>query len=173
MAVTHRRPRVTGAARRIAAVLALLALAGSWTGTAGAPAVAALVPSPTLIAIDAGGASTCALVTDGTIRCWGANGGALGNGTLRTSIVPVTVTGIDSAIGIAVGGGQACAVLADGTVRCWGDNELGQLGDGSETHSTAPVKVLGLTTAVAVTASRDHTCALLADGGVACWGSAG
>ena len=173
MAVTHRRPRVTGAARRIPAVLALLALAGSRTGTAGAPAWRRSSRRPRSSRSTRARASTCALVTDGTIRCWGANGGALGNGTLRTSIVPVTVIGIDTATGIAVGGGQACAVLADGTVRCWGDNELGQLGNGSETHSTVPVKVLGLTTAVAVAASRDHTCALLADGGVACWGFSG
>ena len=129
MAVTQQRPRVTGAARRLATLLALVALVGSWTGTAGAPAAAALVPSPTLSAIDGGRASTCALVTDGTIRCWGANNGALGNGSARTSIVPVTVTGIATATGIAVGAGQACAVLADGTVRCWGDNEVGPAGE--------------------------------------------
>src|SRR5690349_5180416 len=77
MAVTQQRPCVTGVARRTALLVALLALVGSWTGTAGAPNAAALVPSPALVAIDGGTANTCALVTDGTVRCWGANGGSL------------------------------------------------------------------------------------------------
>jgi alpha-tubulin suppressor-like RCC1 family protein len=173
MAVTQQRPRVTGAARRTAALLALLTLAGSWTGTAGAPNAAALTPSPALVAIDGGAANTCALVTDGTIRCWGANSGSLGNGSVLNSIVPVAVTGISNAAGIAVGAGHACAVLAAGAVRCWGQNEFGQLGNGTNAGSSLPVAVLGIASATAVTAGSDHACALLAAGTVACWGSGG
>ena len=173
MAVTHRRPRVTGATRRAATLLAALALVGVSAGSVAAPRVLALTPSPALVAIDGGASNTCALVTDGTIRCWGANGGALGNGSVRNSIVPVTVSGLTDATGIAVAAGHACAVLADGTVRCWGSNESGELGNGTEVGSSVPVKVLGIGSAIAVTAGVDHTCALLADGTIACWGLGG
>jgi alpha-tubulin suppressor-like RCC1 family protein len=45
-------------------------------------------------AIAAGGFETCALLTDGTVRCWGSNGtGQLGIGDLevRLSATPVRV----------------------------------------------------------------------------------
>ena len=132
MAVTHQRPRVTGAARRTAAAPGAARARRLVDGDRGRPERGGARAVAYADRDRRRGANTCALVTDGTVRCWGANGGALGNGTLRNSVVPVTVTGIDTATGIAVGGGQACAVLADGTVRCWGNNEYGQLGNGSE-----------------------------------------
>src|SRR5205814_7198482 len=87
------------------------------------------------------------------------------------SAVPVTVTGITTAVSVTASDGyHSCAALQDGTVRCWGDNVNGQLGDGSRTRASTPVSASGVTSALAVSSGDFHTCALLRDGGVSCWG---
>jgi alpha-tubulin suppressor-like RCC1 family protein len=122
-------------------------------------------------AITTGAYHTCALLGNGTLRCWGRNGqGQLGDGTFTRSSAPVPVSGITNAAGVSGGGAHTCAVLSDGTVRCWGDNEFGQLGNGTTTTSTTPVQVVGIGGAIAVSAGWRHTCALLGDGTVQCWG---
>ena len=94
------------------------------------------------ISIAAGNGHTCAVLSDGTVKCWGWNGsGQLGDGTSNSSNVPVLVTGISNAISIAAGNGHTCAVLSDGTVKCWGWNFYGQLGDGTGNPSYVPVLV--------------------------------
>ena len=79
----------------------------------------------TATGVAAGGNHTCALLADGTLRCWGGDDfGQLGNGgTIEPgagSPIPVPVTGILSATSIAAGtyttfgfGGHTCARLAD------------------------------------------------------------
>jgi alpha-tubulin suppressor-like RCC1 family protein len=129
-------------------------------------------PLTGVTALAGGGAHTCALRANGTVRCWGENNqGQLGDGTTAGSRNGVEVTGISTAVAISAGWEHTCAVLADGAVRCWGANALGQLGDGTTTNRTTPVPASGITDAVAVTAGWwHHSCALLGDGTVKCWG---
>jgi alpha-tubulin suppressor-like RCC1 family protein len=118
--------------------------------------------------VSAGFDMSCALLSNGTIQCWGA--GELGNGA-SSSGVPVTVSGITSATAVSVGNGFACALLASGQIDCWGYNGDGRLGDGTTTNSSTPVAVSGITNAVEVNAGDDHACALLSTGVVECWGN--
>jgi alpha-tubulin suppressor-like RCC1 family protein/subtilisin family serine protease len=120
-----------------------------------------------------GGEHACALIVDGTVRCWGENAsGQLGNGTTKSRRAPVTaVSGISTAVSVAAGASHTCAVLASGRVDCWGDDYFGQLGTDDLADSSVPVEVTGITTAVAIATGKEHSCALLANGTVRCWGS--
>ena len=128
----------------------------------------------------------CALLSDGTVHCWGGNNaGQLGNGTKTNSNMPIEVPGITNAIAIAAGGFNSCALLADGTVLCWGYNDYGQLGSlGADTCdkptgekvvlsvncSTVPIIVGQFTNAAALAVDGATACVLFNGGTVRCWG---
>jgi alpha-tubulin suppressor-like RCC1 family protein len=114
--------------------------------------------------ISAGLVHTCALLSDGTVECWGG----FHDGTIPT---PVAVSGITNATQISDGGSHTCALLSDGTLKCWGDNNFGQLGNGTTTFSSTPVQVSGISNAIVVSAGLVHTCAVLSGGAIKCWGS--
>ena len=134
--------------------------------------------------VSAGYLHTCAVLADGTIRCWGWNGyGQLGDGTTGgiSGSPPVAVGGISNALSIHTGSIHTCAVLANGTVKCWGKNDYGQLGQGTSEGpqtcfgrgcSSTPLTVPGLTGVTDLASSSDRTCAVLSDGIVKCWGDA-
>ncbi len=64
----------------------------------------------------------CALIADGTVRCWGENDvGQLGNGTQGSAAtIPVEVMTVIDAEQIAVGAQVSCARRADDSLWCWG-----------------------------------------------------
>jgi len=126
----------------------------------------------------------CALLQNGTVRCWGRNqNGQVGDGTTSTRntatvVVDEAGTGaLSGVVQISASLDSTCATKADGTARCWGANESGQLGDGTASGpSTRPVTVRnGDTTPLApivqVASIGTTSCALLADTTVRCWGA--
>jgi alpha-tubulin suppressor-like RCC1 family protein len=119
------------------------------------------------------GASNCALLSDGSVRCWGSDGdGQLGNGEPKTnSAAPVTVGLGGSAIALASAPNQHCAILPGGAVKCWGFNGTGQLGNGDTIASSTAVSVTipGATPATQVAAAFYTTCTVVGSG-VKCWG---
>jgi alpha-tubulin suppressor-like RCC1 family protein len=118
----------------------------------------------------------CALLTGGSVMCWGDDSlGQLGNGTSTTTPIqgPVDVTGLTGGVkAVSAGSDSACALTASGGVKCWGWNVYGQLGTGSLPQSATPVDVTGLTSGItAISAGDQHACAVTTQGGVKCWGS--
>jgi alpha-tubulin suppressor-like RCC1 family protein len=153
------------------------------------------VPVPGLTgvtAISAGVYHTCALLSGGTVKCWGEDFlGTLGNGTMIGAGDPTPVqvcadstcaSPLSGVTAISAGYSSTCALLTNGTVVCWGDNSHGELGDGTTTGpemcdgslpcSTTPVAVTGLSGVTAISVGGFYACALLAGGAVECWGLA-
>ena len=124
--------------------------------------------------VAAGGAHTCALLTTGSVTCFGNNNmGQLGQ-VLATasSSSPTLVALASTATHVAAGGQFTCALLATATVHCFGDNASGQLGSGvaGSVRETAAA-VTGLTgTVVDVTTGTSHACAVMSTGEARCWG---
>ncbi len=115
---------------------------------------------PSIIAVSAGAAHTCALDADDTVWCWGDNSfGQVGDGTTFDSALPVRVCAPASILstegaagsppcspltGVAAidaGSNHTCAAMEDGAALCWGNNASGQLGNGTFDDSSLPVPV--------------------------------
>ena len=131
----------------------------------------------TAMAISLGSAHTCAILDDGSLKCWGHNTyGQLGKGDTLATLNP---TGVNlgtnrSAVAVSAGAYFTCAILDDGSLKCWGRNNYGQLGQGNTTDlNTPPVAVAlpGGQDAKAVYAGEEYACAVLVDNSVACWGA--
>ncbi len=121
---------------------------------------------------------TLALMSDKTLRSWGANSfGQLGNnGTPADQTTPVQVSLLSGVTAMAAANLHGLAVTSDGvtpdgTVWAWGINGSGQLGDNSTTERHVPVRVSGLSGATAVAGGRNYSLALMADKTVFAWGS--
>jgi alpha-tubulin suppressor-like RCC1 family protein len=150
---------------------------------------------PDAAGIAAIGGNTCALMRDGTARCWGDGlSGQLGsmvsgrcdNPCMDTHCTPTPteVPGLSGLRGLTLSldnqGTRACAWRADGTVSCWGAYDSGFFGGapgvacslesrcthGERPCTPTPLTAPGLTNVEMLT----RGCALTRTGGVLCWG---
>ncbi len=137
--------------------------------------------------IAAGNHHTCALTTEGRVKCWGSGAqGRLGDGGVSDRSTPVdvvaangsgTLSGITQ---ISAGSDHTCALTTLGGVTCWGAGTYGQLGNGANpSPQSAPVDVVAtgesqggntLSGITQISAGGNYTCALTTSGGVKCWG---
>jgi alpha-tubulin suppressor-like RCC1 family protein len=135
-------------------------------GNSGATPVSSppvLVTSLTnVMAITVGESHACALLQNGTMQCWGANGlGQLGTGASGAAqFTPVPVSSLNNVTAISAGYLHTCATLPS-KVMCWGYNSWGQLGNNSETPSATPVEVNNLSGAKSPSTSYGTSCVIL------------
>nr|WP_244238985.1 RTX toxin [Corallococcus carmarthensis] len=133
--------------------------------------------------IRGGNDHTCALLNDGSVRCWGYGAfGQLGYESTQNigdNELPYTageVKLLGKATKLAAGGNHSCVLLDTGLVRCWGQNTYGQLGynstqnlgDGEPVASFGYVNLGG--PAIRIAVGAEHSCAVMATGKVRCWG---
>jgi alpha-tubulin suppressor-like RCC1 family protein len=125
--------------------------------------------------LSAGGSHTCAILTDGTLWCWGRNDrGQLGLGDTTDRSSPNRVGSAANWRSVdASDNGFTCAVNTSNQLFCWGFNASGQTGVSSATGSvTSPTQVTALgTTVETVSAGSNSTCAVTTSGSIRCWGS--
>ncbi|RMF60337.1 MAG: hypothetical protein D6746_07015, partial [Bacteroidetes bacterium] len=140
--------------------------------------------------LTAGGERTCAVLSDGSLKCWGYNFGRLGlgdqahrgddPGEMGTNLPAVDLgTGVIS--GVEAGSTHTCALLDNATVKCWGSNVNGQLGLGDKLtrgddpgemgNSLPPIDLGAGRTPTAIAAGGSFTCARLDNATVKCWGA--
>ena len=148
--------------------VALLCVSGSLiSGTAGAPwgygpvvgvessgsrgllargESASSSPAVGYVAVSAGGRHYCALRTDRSAVCWGANEHGQADAPSGTFTA------------VSAGENHSCGLRTDRSAVCWGANEHGQADAPSGTFT-------------AVSAGENHSCGLRTDRSVVCWGS--
>ena len=135
---------------------------------------------------------SCALFTNGSVKCWGESSvlglgystsdGGFGDGYLETGdTLPFLQfpTGRHATM-IEAGKSHTCAVMDNDDLICWGDNSKGQLGLGDTAHRGDATSEIGNNFAVtSVPSGRtvysmalgwDHTCVVWDNYSVSCWG---
>lgn len=122
-----------------------------------------------VVAIAGSREANCALLSDGSVWCWG-NIPESTTGAIQST--PVEMTGFGEVTSLVGASSGFCLTRPDATAACWGYNGVGGFGDGTVISSPTPVPVSGLTDVAVVASSSfaNHTCALRDDGSVQCWG---
>jgi hypothetical protein len=118
------------------------------------------------VAIAGGFGHTCAVVADGTARCWGDNSvGQLGDNSTTSRLTPVVVT---TSTVLKLTRSTQLTAAAQFT-----SSETSQLTTASLSGNFGTISpTIGgsLTNVVQITTGRRHSCAMFANGSVMCWG---
>jgi len=128
-------------------------------GSLSSPEVSATptaVPVPQKVTAGDSGNPNCAILSDGTLKCWH---GFPGDGS-NFSATPVLVPGISNAtdVSIAKRTSRGACVIDGGLVKCWNSS------------TPTPTTVSGITNATAIATGNPGSCAIDA-GAVKCWGN--
>ena len=136
--------------------------------------------------------STCAILDNDEVRCWGDNSeGQLGIGStsdvgrdnvsMGDFMLSVNLGTGRTATKISSGTQQTCATLDNGDHKCWGRNDNANLAQGhifdvgkspiSLGDNLAPINISSTQTITSIQVRDSNGCASLSDGSVKCWGS--
>jgi cysteine-rich repeat protein len=138
------------------------------------------------VQVAVGDAHSCAVLDNGTLRCWGLGGaGRLGYNNQNNigdnetpefaGSVLVSLTSIKTTLGAS----HSCLLDVAQSIQCWGLGDAGRLGyannsnvgDNETPASVGELNIGGLLVN-ALAAGGAHTCALFSAGNVRCWGDA-
>lgn len=118
-------------------------------------------PPPVPLSLSLGFTHSCALISDGSVWCWGANRGELGDGTLEPRLLPTRSHFVD-AVQLSASFGMTCIVDRGGAAWCSGGNY------GPEPVRVLPDRIMG------ISGNTVHRCAIRrseSEGGrILCWG---
>ncbi len=126
--------------------------------------------------IVAGAYHFCALLSDGSVACWGWNRrGQVGAATEGVYEEPVRVVGLTDVVELAAGHEHTCTIARSGSVACWGSRNGAPLGDGiaADEAQPTPIAVAGVDDAEQIAGGAWHTCIVRRGGRVTCWGGNG
>ncbi|MBI4040571.1 MAG: hypothetical protein HY390_01760 [Deltaproteobacteria bacterium] len=128
---------------------------------------------------------SCALLNNGTVKCWGKNvSSQLGDNTALDQMFAVSVKNLSDVKEIEIGkgssetnkGAHSCAILNDGKAKCWGYNFYLQCGSGANRADLSKARFVQeqsgnqLENVKQISCSSEHTCGILNDGSIYCWG---
>ncbi|HEX4423502.1 MAG TPA: hypothetical protein VH165_36585, partial [Kofleriaceae bacterium] len=131
------------------------------------PIDAAAPAAPRPIKLVAAGDSTCALLANSTMQCWGGNAhGQLGNSTTADAARPVALD-LHAVKDLQLAGDTACALLDDASVACWG--RIGWHGHAEDV--LRPTGVLGVIGVKQLFVVAGRACARVANDSLVCWGN--
>lgn len=87
---------------------------------------------------------SCALVSGGTLSCWGAD--PLGDGNSAGNVLsPAPITGGDikdrTLTTVSVANYATCAIDSEQSVYCWGESNYGEIGDGTTITSVSSEEI--------------------------------
>lgn len=159
---------------------------GSSPTDSGAGDVVTTLPDGAVIGVaqvSAGELHACAVLTDGTVWCWGDNtSGEIGQPiTNPGQAAPAQVNGISDVIQVSVGTAHSCALERNGSVWCWGRNNQLELGASYATDiatcsggacNPVPQMLVGVT-ALQIAVGHNVACAIAPSGQISCWGANG
>lgn len=153
---------------------------GSGNDDTSTPVEVTVIPAGrSVVEIAPGNSSTCALLDDTSVLCWGfaADGvySYLGDGDGQNGGVVMldaaATTPLTDVVDIDGGDARYCAARSDGSAVCWGNNTHGQLGSGDTAEYSYAVPVQGVSDVVQVSAGAKNSCALNGSGTSMCWGA--
>ena len=123
--------------------------------------------------------TTCAILDDGSVYCWGENEyGGLGVGNMSSgswtySPQQAQLPSGRTAIGISSGHSHTCAVLDDNSMVCWGDGDNYKLGNttNNQDDQSLPTYVQSSLNFNSVVLGSYFSCGITTDFKMYCWGS--
>ncbi len=114
----------------------------------------------------------CAVVVDGSTRCWGFNmSGQLGDGGWQPRFAPTPLDNDPGFVLLAAGKEHTCGLAADQSAYCWGQ-EVGfkPTGRFASNWESAPLPTVDRTPMDTLASGAAFSCGIFADDIVRCWG---